>query len=165
MVRGGLLLSVVFCLGFGFMVWRLAPAFSGANFCFLWSVVVFCFSVVFCLGFRFVVWRLANETVQKIFSSCLRAGFLQFPFGASIRHFLCIVGCFCGGSVQHLFPHLLIQRCSSLAPTHLGGSLLSTCLRPHHKEGNPRRVKFFVRECPKCGLCNRDTALHPHLIP
>ena len=39
--------------------------FSGANFCFLWSVAVLCFSMVFCLGSRLMVWCLAPETVQK----------------------------------------------------------------------------------------------------
>ena len=69
----------IFCFFFFFCVFVSCPffatlslrvavwnEFSGASFCFLWSVVVLCFSVVFCLGFRFMVWRLAPEIGQTI---------------------------------------------------------------------------------------------------
>ena len=62
--------SASFVRFYSFLSLRVAVwnKFSGASFCFLWSVVVLCFSVVFCPGFRFMVWRLAPETVR---TNCL----------------------------------------------------------------------------------------------
>ena len=63
----------------------------GANFGFLWSVVVLCFSVVFCLGFRFMVWHLAPETVKKslhVGSPVLCFCFFGFSFYSSSLLFL-----------------------------------------------------------------------------
>ena len=57
----------LFTLSLRVAVWN---KFSGVNFCFLWSVVVLCFSVAVCLFF--FVWRLTPETAQKtLFASGL----------------------------------------------------------------------------------------------
>ena len=105
------------------------------------------------------------QVVLSTHNSIFQGWFSAVPFWSLDVTFFCIVGCFLWGSAEHLFPHLLIHRCSILAPTHLGGSLLATCVCPQHNKGNPRWFKFLVFECPKRGLCNRGSVLHPYLIP
>ena len=56
----------IFCLFFAVLL-RVAVGnqFSGANFCFLASRLVLCFSMVFCMCFCFRFWHFAPETVRK----------------------------------------------------------------------------------------------------
>ena len=148
---------LVFCsfLSLRVAVWN---KFSGANFCFLWSVAVLCFSMVFCLGFRFMVWCLAPESVQKkvLFMSGLlfwvRSLLLRFPVGDSASFWFSCGSEFCQAIffrcfVPLFFPFpspssLLLSSFSSLVWP--GSPFVFSALCPGRRPPSPGRSSIAL---------------------
>ena len=108
------------------------------------------------LDSQIIIWRTGSHNCQA-WVSAVPSWSLDLIF--------CIVGCslwlFRAAFVPTPLDPETFNPCSNLPWWII---VFNLCL-PSPQERQSTWFKFLVFECPKGGLCNRGSVLHPHLIP